>query len=41
MEGDKNESGVERNVSDNDYSCEKSRKKLNTNLDTMGISPVH
>ena len=34
MEGDQNES-------DNDCSCEMPRKKLNTTLDTMGISPVH
>ena len=27
--------------SDNDYSCETPRKKLNTSLDTMGMSPVH
>ena len=41
MEGDQNESDVEQNESDNDYSCEMPRKKLNTILDTMGISPVH
>ena len=41
MEGDQNESDVEQNESDNDYSCETPRKKLNTSLDTMGISPVH
>ena len=41
MEGDQNESDVEQNESDNDYSCEMSRKKLNTSLDTMGIFPVH
>ena len=40
MEGDQNESNVEQNESD-DYSCETPRKKLNTSLDTMGISPVH
>ena len=34
MEGDQNES-------DNDYSWETPRKKLNTSLDTMGISAVH
>ena len=34
IEGDQNES-------DNDYSCKMPRKKLNTSLDTMGISPVH
>ena len=41
MEGDQNESEVEQNESDNDYSCEMPRKKLNTSLDTMGISPLH
>ena len=41
MEGDQNESDVEQNESDNDYSCETPRKKLNTSLDTTGISPVH
>ena len=41
MEGDQNESDVEQNESDNDYSCETPRKKVNTSLDTMGISPVH
>ena len=41
MEGDQNESDVEQNESDNEYSCETRRKKLNTSLDTMGISPVH
>ena len=41
MEGDQNESDVEQNESDNDYSCETPRKELNTSLDTMGISPVH
>ena len=41
MEYDQNESDVEQNESDNDYSCETPRKKLNTSLDTMGISPVH
>ena len=43
MEGDQmeNESDVEQNESDNDYSCKMPRKKLNTSLDTMGISPVH
>ena len=41
MKGDQNESDVEQNESDNDYSCEMPRKKLNTSLDTMGISPVH
>ena len=41
MEGDQSESDVEQNESDNDYSCETPRKKLNTRLDTMGISPVH
>ena len=30
-----------QNESDNDYPCETPRKKLNTSLDTMGISPVH
>ena len=40
MEGDQNESDVEQNESDNDYSCETPRK-LNTSLDNMGISPVH
>ena len=32
---------VGQNESDNDYSRETQRKKLNTSLDTMGISPVH
>ena len=43
MEGDQmeNESDVEQNESDNDYSCKMPRKKLNTSLDTMDISPVH
>ena len=41
MEGDQNESDVEQNESDSDYSCETPRKKLNTSLDTMGISPAH
>ena len=41
MEGDQNESDVEQNKSDNDYSCEMPRKKLNIFLDTMGISPIH
>ena len=41
MEGDQNESDVEQNESDNDCSCEMPRRKLNTSLDTMGISPVH
>ena len=41
IECDQNESDVEQNESDNDYSCETPRKKLNTSLDTMGISPVH
>ena len=41
MEGDQNESDVEQNESGNDYSCETPRKKVNTSLDTMGISPVH
>ena len=43
MEGDQmeNESDVEQNESDNDYSCKMPRKKLNTSLDAMGISPVH
>ena len=41
MEGDQNESDVEQNESDNDYSCETPRKKLNTSLDTMGIFPAH
>ena len=41
MEGDQNESDVEKNKSDNDYSCEMPRKKLNIFLDTMGISPIH
>ena len=41
MEGDQNESDVEHSESDNDYSCETPRKKLNTSLDTMIISPVH
>ena len=38
MEGDQNESDIEQNESDSDYSCETPRKKLNTSLDTMGIS---
>ena len=41
MEGNLDESDVEQNESDNDYSCETPRKKLNTSLDTTGISPVH
>ena len=41
MEGDQNESDVEQNESDNYYSCEMPRKKLNTSRDTMGIFPVH
>ena len=41
MEGDQNESDVEQNQSDSDYSCETPRKKLNTSLDSMGISPAH
>ena len=41
MEGDQNESKVEQNEPDNDFSCEMPRKKLNTSLDTMGISPLH
>ena len=41
MEHDQNQSDVEQNESDNDYSCKTPRKKLNTSLDTMGISPVH
>ena len=41
MEGDQNESDVEQNKSDNDYSCEMPRKKLNNSLGIMGISPVH
>ena len=41
MEGDQSESDVEQNESDNDYSCETPRKKLNTRLDTMGISAIH
>ena len=40
VEGDQNRSDVE-NESDNDYSCEKPRKKFNTSLDTMVIFPVH
>ena len=32
---------VEQNESDNEYSCETPRKKLNTSLETMAISPVH
>ena len=39
--GDQNESDVEQNESHNEYSCKTPRKKLNTSLDTMGISPVH
>ena len=41
MVHDQNESDVEQNESDNDYSCETPRKKLNTRLDTMGISAIH
>ena len=41
MEGNQDESDVEQNESDNDYSSEMLRKKLNTSLDTTGISPVH
>ena len=41
MEGNLDESDVEQNESDNDYFCETPRKKLNTSLDTTGISPVH
>ena len=41
MEGNQDESDVELNESDNDYSSEMLRKKLNTSLDTTGISPVH
>ena len=41
MEGDQNESDIEQSESDNAYSCEMPRKKLNTSLDTMSISPVH
>ena len=41
MEGNQNESGVEQNESDNDYSCETLWKKLSTGLDTMGISTIH
>ena len=41
MEGDPNGSDVGQNESDNGYSRETQRKKLNTSLDTMGISPVH
>ena len=41
MEGDQNESYVEQNESDNGYSFETLRKRLNTSLDTMDISPVH
>ena len=41
MEGDQNESYVEQNESDNEYSCEMPKKKLSTSLDTMGISLVH
>ena len=40
MEGDQNESYVEQNESDNGYSFETLRKRLNTSLDTMDISPV-
>ena len=40
-EGDQNKSDVEQNESDNDYSCKTPRKKLNTSLNTTGISPVH
>ena len=32
---------IEQNESDNEYSCETPRKKLNTSLETMAISPVH
>ena len=41
MEDDQHESDVEQNESNNDYSCQTPRKKLNTSLDTMGISPDH
>ena len=41
MEGDQNESDVEQNESDNDYSCETPRKKFNTSINTTSISPVH
>ena len=41
MGGDQNESDIEQNESDNEYSCDTPRKKLNTSLDTTGISPVH
>ena len=41
MEGDQNESDIEQSESDNAYSCEMPRKKLNTSFDTMSISPVH
>ena len=37
MEGDQNESDVEQNESHNKYSCETSRKMLNTNLDAMTL----
>ena len=40
MEGNQNESGVEQNESDNDYSCETLWKKVSTGLDTMGISTI-
>ena len=33
--------GGDQNESDNEYSCDTPWKKLNTSLDTMGISPVH
>ena len=39
--GDQSESDVEQNESHNDYSCKTPRKKLNTSLDTMGISHAH
>ena len=41
MEDDQHKSDVEQNESNNDYSCQTPRKKLNTSLDTMGISPDH
>ena len=41
MGGDQNESDIEQNESDNEYSCDTPRKKLNTSLETTGISPVH
>ena len=39
--GDQSESDVEQNESHNGYSCKTPRKKLNTSLDTMGISHAH